>query len=186
MMDEVKRLEDHARRCLRMQLFDPGCDAMREAQELWNPALGVAKPAFSSDELRQIEVGKVQTLENLARLFLRNQFFDAAQNAMERAQVHWSIGIGIPRPGFSTNEQSRIQTPSFGEGLKSRKALDRLERRVVISMDNCAICIDIMAPGQMEVLGECGHRFHESCICEWLMQRNACPLCRNPWLQDLA
>ena len=43
-------------------------------------------------------------------------------------------------------------------------------------LDVCAICIEILQDG-IEVL-DCNHKYHGSCISEWINQNPVCPECR--------
>jgi hypothetical protein len=185
---EVRELADTARHSVQFKWFDRGRRQMSEAQELWKPELGFDKPGFSSDELLQMSVQEVQALVDQARLFLRNQFLAPAVDAMVSAQSLWAAELGIPRPAFSVNEQSQIDiVPSFGKGLRSREDLSRLPRGPVTSATSaypCMICLDAMELGVIEALGTCGHQFHETCMGEWLMQQNACPICRKKFIDS--
>eukprot|EP00730_Choanoeca_flexa_P011176 TRINITY_DN23964_c0_g1_i1.p1 TRINITY_DN23964_c0_g1~~TRINITY_DN23964_c0_g1_i1.p1 ORF type:complete len:218 (+),score=20.25 TRINITY_DN23964_c0_g1_i1:144-797(+) len=43
--------------------------------------------------------------------------------------------------------------------------------------DRCAICLEEMVVGK--VLEKCQHRFHETCLAEWVTHSSVCPLCRT-------
>ena len=53
---------------------------------------------------------------------------------------------------------------------------------------NCAICIDVLKSGQMVKALQCTHKFHSSCINQWLKQKLKCPLCKQSviWKKSLA
>jgi hypothetical protein len=44
--------------------------------------------------------------------------------------------------------------------------------------ENCCICIEAINPTDIKVLS-CKHKFHASCIDEWLNIKQQCPLCRR-------
>merc|ERR1712187_623332 len=41
----------------------------------------------------------------------------------------------------------------------------------------CSICLDDFSTGHELVSLPCMHRFHASCICEWLQKATTCPCC---------
>lgn len=50
-----------------------------------------------------------------------------------------------------------------------------------ISNDNidCCICLDKLEENHKSIALECSHRFHMSCISNWLKKELNCPLCRK-------
>lgn len=50
-----------------------------------------------------------------------------------------------------------------------------------ISNDNteCCICLDKFEENHKSIVLECSHRFHRSCISNWLKKELNCPLCRK-------
>lgn len=44
---------------------------------------------------------------------------------------------------------------------------------------SCSICLEDFEQGELLGILECEHRFHYTCIQEWLRRKNSCPLCRN-------
>jgi hypothetical protein len=49
----------------------------------------------------------------------------------------------------------------------------------------CAICLEDCVEGQRQQILPCMHKFHSSCIGNWLSNSNKCPTCRYPILPDL-
>jgi len=46
--------------------------------------------------------------------------------------------------------------------------------------NDCTICLNAMHPKKERVVGlRCGHQYHKTCVKEWLLQKNTCPLCRT-------
>lgn len=41
----------------------------------------------------------------------------------------------------------------------------------------CSICLDSLSVSDTQIL-PCIHKFHESCITEWLKEKYSCPICR--------
>lgn len=44
---------------------------------------------------------------------------------------------------------------------------------------NCAVCLGEPEIGEEWMTLECGHKYHVSCINEWLTRQNSCPTCRK-------
>lgn len=65
-MNEVRNLENQARHGLQNQYFNDARNAMGQAQARWRPGLE-ARPAFSDDEVQQLDAGHVRSLGNQAR-----------------------------------------------------------------------------------------------------------------------
>lgn len=53
--------------------------------------------------------------------------------------------------------------------------LDRLER--IDSNEECSICLSKVNKALCKT--KCEHAFHITCIKEWLLRNNTCPLCRE-------
>ena len=128
-------------------------------------------------------MNEVRSLENLARGNLQNQEFQFARNAMGRAQARWRPGLGA-RPEFSAEEQGRIETiPSFGQRLNSMEDPNRIIQSTVTSEEHCGICLENIGLGKVVAKGRhCVHLFHNTCISGWVMEHNACPLCRHEFV----
>ena len=46
--------------------------------------------------------------------------------------------------------------------------------------DICPICIDPFVPRQLSLTLQCNHKFHTTCILDWLNKELSCPMCRTP------
>lgn len=44
----------------------------------------------------------------------------------------------------------------------------------------CTICLENFKEKDECIILKCKHTFHKSCVRNWLLQRNSCPLCRSP------
>lgn len=57
--------------------------------------------------------------------------------------------------------------------------LDALSSRFSTEIDwKCSICQEEYEPGDEVGKLECGHSYHLCCITQWLLQKNACPVCK--------
>lgn len=46
--------------------------------------------------------------------------------------------------------------------------------------DTCAICIEPFSSKNTNIILDCGHKFHSSCIITWFKKELTCPICRKP------
>lgn len=44
--------------------------------------------------------------------------------------------------------------------------------------EDCPICLNTLNENDYTKI-ECGHKFHFSCLHEWILQENTCPFCRK-------
>ena len=51
--------------------------------------------------------------------------------------------------------------------------------------DACAICLKALHTGEMIGDIPCGHLFHKDCLKDWLVRKNACPLCQRKEIAQL-
>jgi hypothetical protein len=78
-----------------------------------------------------------------------------------------------------TNSIQRLAS-SIREGLTSRKNTSEESER------QCPICICDFEIGDEICYSrnkKCPHMFHHSCMSEWLIKHNVCPLCRVDYLE---
>jgi hypothetical protein len=65
----------------------------------------------------------------------------------------------------------------------AKEEVERLEKvrvsaEAVSNGEECPVCKDTYNEGEEVLQLQCDHRFHPSCIKEWLARRNTCPVCR--------
>tara|TARA_B100000700_G_scaffold323300_1_gene426757 strand:- start:669 stop:1076 length:408 start_codon:yes stop_codon:yes gene_type:complete len=54
------------------------------------------------------------------------------------------------------------------------------EQGTTDNTDICSICIEPFVPRQLSLTLHCNHKFHTTCILDWLNQELSCPMCRTP------
>jgi hypothetical protein len=50
---------------------------------------------------------------------------------------------------------------------------------------NCSICLEEFQNGELLRMLPCFHRFHVTCIDDWLSEKGTCPICRNIAIQSV-
>ena len=61
--------------------------------------------------------------------------------------------------------------------------LNRIIQSTVTSEEHCGICLENIGLGKVVAKGRhCVHLFHNTCISGWVMEHNACPLCRHEFV----
>ncbi|OOO03891.1 hypothetical protein OAory_01095320 [Aspergillus oryzae] len=142
---DVQIRVSQARQFVQDGLFPSARRIMAEAQERWRPEMGIERPGFSFDELRQIYTQEVQKLAAKARHFAQDGRFSTARRVMASAQERWTPDMGTARPEFSVEEESRIMAaPSFMNNIPLKEEFSRLFREPVPSHTPCMICLDVM------------------------------------------
>lgn len=62
--------------------------------------------------------------------------------------------------------------------LDKQDTLLSLENKIIEQKDTCSICLLAFDEEKNKTLS-CQHKFHTSCIDQWLIQSSSCPLCRR-------
>ena len=88
----------------------------------------------------------------------------------------------IVRRAFSTSEshhQENVRDRQLTiEDLNNNTSL--LLNQDCESQENCPICVDGMKLHQiLRTIKRCNHTFHQSCIDNWFVRNNTCPVCRD-------
>ena len=50
--------------------------------------------------------------------------------------------------------------------------------------DECSVCMEGFGPGRLGKRLTCCHVYHRSCIADWSLRHNSCPLCRSKIFQE--
>lgn len=80
-----------------------------------------------------------------------------------------------------------LQLPlAWSAGYTFARWKQRYEQVIHFEATECAFCFEEWSPELPEVLGVCGHRFHEKCMCAWQLsnarrREHSCIICRQPW-----
>jgi len=84
-----------------------------------------------------------------------------------------------------------IVTPKLKRGaqkinryVKSVKKKNRYKKfikstKIVKCEEDCAICLDDYSENNKCSELYCGHKFHNNCFREWILEREVCPLCNQ-------
>ena len=46
-------------------------------------------------------------------------------------------------------------------------------------IEECSICLEKLEKNNSVVILECGHKFHDKCIKNWMKIKKTCPICRK-------
>lgn len=82
------------------------------------------------------------------------------------------------------SDYSRAQTESIEEYQpKFHPASDNIMSKFVVAQGfegtPCALCLDSDEQTEGNLRPPCGHIFHKSCLQNWLLRGNFCPVCRT-------
>ncbi|XWS33594.1 hypothetical protein CRYUN_Cryun22dG0096500 [Craigia yunnanensis] len=105
----------------------------------------------------------------------------------EVPDIHDDMRLDVDNMSYEELLNLEEQIGNVCTGLSEESILANLRRRKYQSItvgppveaEPCCICQEDYANG--EVLGklDCGHDFHFSCIKQWLVQKNSCPICKK-------
>ncbi len=91
-----------------------------------------------------------------------------------------SICIGPPvlrKASKTINKiRSRIYTKLY------HKQFIKNTRKTKQEKDDCVICMDNYSENHKCSELYCGHKFHHSCILEWMNEKKTCPLCNTGFM----
>jgi hypothetical protein len=76
-------------------------------------------------------------------------------------------------PGLTDYDDVAAAAGAGSEGGKVGKPPDQDEH-------SCRVCLEDYSDGEELRVLPCFHRFHKSCIDEWLQRKKLCPLCQIP------
>lgn len=54
------------------------------------------------------------------------------------------------------------------------------------SMVSCAVCRELITDPEQKYTLRCSHAFHRTCVTQWLQVHVTCPVCRQPYRDDVA
>jgi len=108
--------------------------------------------------------------------------------SQERHEQHDSdalVNQSTPQNPRRNGDQLSPYNDSFEKlsVMVSLHTLSDLERNFLIRNDqSCVICFDDYTSPSVSVMSlPCGHTFHGTCICQWIIRsaRRSCPKCRK-------
>ncbi|XP_042466729.1 probable E3 ubiquitin-protein ligase ZFP1 isoform X2 [Zingiber officinale] len=134
-------------------------------------------PGFHPTPYRSEEIIMFQTIVQLGELEVYEQYQDQwldVDNMSYEELLELGDKIGQVNTGL---EEEQIMS-----SLRKVKYsfLDALKRHIRSHNEpNCIICQEEYSIN--DAIGElqCGHRYHVRCIKRWLLQKNACPVCKT-------
>lgn len=160
---EIQEFENRARSDKRNNAFHSARMNMVEAQLLWTEGTCTPRPEFTLLELQEMAFSELEGIEAQIRADARSLLFE------------------VDDSDVATNEELQIAKSSTQPTYNNYALYPELYPEGVSAEGNCPICLDIISIGQLELKGRCEHRYHNTCIREWLVRHNSCPMCRRKW-----
>ena len=101
------------------------------------------------------------------------------------------MNIAMTNRDFTSADFEMLQ--SLDEGNSSRGATEAQLRSLPVHVQQeargagaddgadgvCSVCLEPYEKGQRVKSAPCLHRFHESCLDKWLVEKPSCPICKN-------
>ena len=160
---EIQEFENRARSDKRNNAFDSARMNMVEAQLLWTGGTCTPRPEFTLLELQEMSFSELEGIEAQVRADARSLLFE------------------VDDSDVATNEELQIAKSSTQPTYNNYALYPELYPEGVSAEGNCPICLENILIGQLELKGRCEHRYHNTCIREWLVRHNSCPMCRRKW-----
>ncbi|KAF6986325.1 hypothetical protein CFC21_004099 [Triticum aestivum] len=157
----------------------------------WDPCLpfsssghtnGPPVHAFFTD---QVYNGSVRLLQQAAMATM-STFYDAIHLIDEQ----WDMGLDIDSMTYEDLLALQEQIGDVHTGLPERYIRQNLRVRQYVvpraargsdqsvEKDACIICQEEFEARELVGTLDCGHKYHEACIKQWLMVKNLCPICK--------
>ena len=92
--------------------------------------------------------------------------------------------VNLNEVNLEENNIELLTIEKMEEPLQLQNILAK-ENNFVTDDYECAICLDSLdsldncEENKIIQLNNCNHKFHESCLKQWLLHNNTCPLCRT-------
>ena len=74
--------------------------------------------------------------------------------------------------------QSESESESHNHDDMMNLELETVKVQDFEVVQNCAICLEVLARGSQVSRMPCSHLYHQDCIFSWLERNRSCPLCR--------
>lgn len=84
--------------------------------------------------------------------------------------VNLGESIGVENRGISAARIARLPTSKYRSGLFSRNKKKE---------ENCVVCQMNFNSGDRLITLPCSHRYHKTCITDWLKLKRNCPICQK-------
>ncbi|MBA0742016.1 hypothetical protein Gogos_015129 [Gossypium gossypioides] len=141
---------------------------------------------------------RLSSIEQSQTAAQRSRPISEVRNALGHVRRHGGLRPEVPVileqmrldvDNMSNEELQNLeeQIGNFGTGLSKEAILGNLGRQKYQSItmgppaetEPCCICQEDYANGEELGKLDCGHDFHFSCIKQWLVQKNSCPICKK-------
>ncbi|KAM0953219.1 putative transcription factor C2H2 family [Dioscorea sansibarensis] len=116
--------------------------------------------------------------------------FDEPRNVFDE---HWDMRLDIDSMSYEEllaleerigNVNTGLSENTISSCLVETKYLSKQVTVVDGAQVKCAICLEEFEQGEHLGMLKCSHDFHFSCIKQWLLMKNGCPICKAPALAD--
>ncbi|KAJ6807844.1 putative E3 ubiquitin-protein ligase HIP1 isoform X1 [Iris pallida] len=120
-------------------------------------------------------------------LFDHSVFFGGAANLHDR---HRDLRLDVDNMSYEELLALEERIGNVSTGLSEETVLKYLKQWKYICLSEetdkevepCCVCQEEYMEGEEMARLDCGHDFHTTCIKQWLMQKNLCPICKTPGL----
>ena len=100
-----------------------------------------------------------------------------------RPAGHRRVGSGSVA-AFLPEPEPR-SAPADADSAPGKATADELELLTLKAHDECPICLEPYSAENPAIVTACNHRFHLSCLYEWVERSDTCAMCLSPIVSPL-
>jgi hypothetical protein len=177
---KVNELETLAKRNKNNAYHDAARNAMRQAQNIWTPALGIPKPDFTDEAWRDLDTDQMERMSALAERNALTGWASGATAALEAARIAWErlADPRLPRPRIPRGARRALERTTVMGGRQGGNWTTAQLSRVEEDEFRCHICIEDLS-GSCYKHDLCRNIFCCECLDTWMSMSRTCPLCRQ-------
>ncbi|TVU26930.1 hypothetical protein EJB05_29503, partial [Eragrostis curvula] len=148
---------------------------------------------------RDVDAGEVQARSSAIS---EHPLDDLLLNGTAEAEPRWHVTItiisheeqqpagfgGVPASATAIAELERQEYGAMAEPRKKKRRRDSTGEASLsptTTAVSCPICLEDFVVGDGLIVMPCSHRFHGSCLTEWLKLSHFCPCCRHALIPTL-
>ena len=108
----------------------------------------------------------------------------SSRSIVERINNTFRDNLSRPMPVSNQTSYSAYRTSHMASNRASNRYRPLAPESNATLEFKCNICLEECKQGERQQILPCLHKFHASCVNEWIARNNSCPTCRTPVVQN--